>query len=85
MMTMGHDLTSCGLAWKVIHAILLFPHLLKPSSFAASSQHLVLGFDVCISLYMHVGINLLKGHFGEGVSGLTLLIAIKSKRIATFI
>lgn len=84
-MTMGQDLTSCGLVWKVIHIILLLPHLLKPSSFSASPQHLVLGFDVCISLYMHVYINLLKDPPGEGVSELTQLIAIKPKRIATFV
>lgn len=84
MMTMGQDLT-CGLVWKVIHVILLLPHLLQPSSFPASSQHLVLGFDVCISLYMHVHINLLEDPLGEGVTELTQLIAIKPKRISTFI
>lgn len=85
MMATGQDLTSRGLVWKVIHVILLLPHLLQPSSFSASTQHLVLGFDVCIPLYMHVSINLLKDPLGEGVTELTQLMAIKPKRIATFI
>lgn len=85
MMTMGQHLTSCGLVWKVIHVNHLLPHLLKLSSFSASSRHIVLGVDVCIPLYMPVYLILLKDHAGEGGTELTQLIAIKPKRIATFI